>query len=139
MGVMVRDPQWPTLLHETVQAWRKVALIWGQSDCLQFCIACERAMKAGASRFDGLPHYGSEAEAARHLAGNGFISLADAVGSRLAVVPLALAQRGDWVMRDASGVLPGSLGVVLGDLAAHMSQRGLVMLPTLGSIRAWRV
>lgn len=138
MGPVERLPNWPTRLHDTAQAWRFVPFVWGRSDCLSLCIACERAM-TGRSRFDGLPAYDSEAGAARGLVGLGFGSVAQLVASRREEVPVALAKRGDWVMRESIGALPGAFGVVLGDVAAHMSLAGLILLPTLGALRAWQV
>jgi hypothetical protein len=138
LGGSKRRPDWPRRLIEVVQGWRSVPFVWGHSDCLGLCIACERAM-LGASRFEGLPPYDSEAGAARGLVGLGFGSVAQLVASRLPEQPVAVAQRGDWVMRQAIGALPGAFGVVLGEVSAHMSLAGLILLPTMGAARSWRI
>lgn len=138
MGPLNRVENWPTRLAEVVTAWRGKRFVWGQSDCLGLCIASERAIW-GVSRLDGLPPYDSEATAARGLVSLGFGSVAGLVSSRAAEVAPRMAVRGDWVMREGVGTLPGAFGVVLGEQAAHMGLDGLTFLPVISAAHAWRI
>lgn len=133
-----RVADWPSRLAEVIEAWRDRPFVWGQSDCLHLCIACERAI-TGASRFDGLPPYDSEASAARGLVALGHRSVMHLVDARLQIVGPPSAQRGDWVMRTSASLMPGALGVVVGEQAVHMGVDGRVFLPVISAARGWRV
>ncbi|RBO54114.1 hypothetical protein DSD19_05120 [Rhodovulum sp. BSW8] len=139
MGEMItRREGWELRLAAEIGAWEGRVFVWGTADCLGFCRATARAM-TGRDPIPDLPDYASEYEAARGLVALGYRSIADLIDAHLPRVPVALARRGDWVMGDAAGALPGAMGVVTGRHAVHLAERGPVRRPVLDAEAAWRI
>ncbi|OLS46094.1 hypothetical protein BV509_18215 [Rhodovulum sulfidophilum] len=138
-GTMInRREGWELRLSAEIRDWDGRAFVWGSADCLGFCRATARAM-TGTDPIPDLPAYASEYEAARGLVGLGYRSIAELIDAHLPRVPVALARRGDWVMGDAAGALPGAMGVVTGRHAVHLAERGPVRRPVLDAEAAWRI
>jgi uncharacterized protein DUF6950 len=129
---------WERQLLAELARWRRVAFVWGQTDCLSMCRAAERAV-TGRSRFSDLPRYDSEFGALLGLKRLGHSSVEELVSAVLPAVPVPACHRGDWVMRHTDGLAPGAFGVVVGCNAAFMSEAGLVYLPVQSARRAWKI
>ncbi|WP_114283670.1 DUF6950 family protein [Candidatus Halocynthiibacter alkanivorans] len=129
---------WERLLLDELACWQGVQFIWGRTDCLSMCIACERAV-TGESRFAGLPHYSSEFGALLGLKRLGHSSVEDLVSATLPGISVLAAGRGDWVMRDTDALAPGAFGVVVGRNAAFLSESGLIYLPAQSVRLAWSI
>ncbi|RAP39325.1 hypothetical protein BYZ73_21125 [Rhodovulum viride] len=137
-GTILRREGWELRLAAEIRAWEGRAFVWGAADCLGFCRATARAM-IGTDPIPDLPAYASEIQAAKGLVRLGFGSIADLIDAHLPRVAVALARRGDWVMGDAAGALPGAMGVVTGRQAVHLAERGPVRRPVLDAEVAWRI
>ncbi|WP_414897709.1 DUF6950 family protein [Rhodovulum sp. YEN HP10] len=135
---MTRLPLWERRLSAELGAWEGRTFVWGQADCLGLCRASARAM-TGRDPIPDLPAYASEMQAAKGLVSLGFASIADLIDAHLERLPVAMARRGDWVMGDAAGALPGAMGVVTGRHALHLAGHGLVRRPVLDAEAAWRI
>ncbi|RBO52937.1 hypothetical protein DSD19_11810 [Rhodovulum sp. BSW8] len=137
-GTILRREGWELRLAAEIRDWDGRAFAWGTADCLGFCRATARAM-TGRDPIPDLPDYASEIQAAKGLVRLGFGSIADLIDAHLPRVAVALARRGDWVMGDAAGALPGAMGVVTGRHAVHLAERGPVRRPVLDAEAAWRI
>lgn len=132
----IRQEDWAHSLARMVDAWRDRSFVWGEADCLLFCRACSEAI-TGADILADLPAYASELGAARELRRLGFANPADLLVSRLEETRPAMARRGDWVMLEGGGLVPGSFGVNVGRHSVHMGETGLVWVPAASAVRAW--
>lgn len=134
---MGRLEGWENRLLTVVAEWQDRPFVWGQYDCLRFCVACEVAIAGSTAAILG--NYKTERGALRCIKRNGFEQLADAVSAYAPQIAPAQAQRGDWVMRAQGDICGGALGVVCGKGAAFMGQTGLVYFPVLTAARAWSI
>lgn len=114
---------------------------WGAQDCAQFVRHGLAAITGEdpASAW-GLPDYHTQLGAARVLRRlGGLAGLPERAG--LAEVAVPLAARGDVLLVPAVPKGPDrpSLALCLGLHGAATGREGLVFLPTLTALRAWRV
>ncbi|WP_172332605.1 hypothetical protein [Mangrovicoccus sp. HB161399] len=134
---MARDRFWPRLLADELAAWEGRPFSWGTADCFQLARSTARAMGLRPAALEGLPDYSDEAGAVavmQHLGAVTFAGAVDAVWDR---IPIALAQRGDWIMADAAGTT-GCLGIVAGRRAVFMHPaRGLSHINISQDWLAW--
>lgn len=127
---------WDRRLLGVIEDWADVPFSWGKTDCVHFCIACERAV-TGVSVFDGFPAYTTRAGGFRHIKKMGFETIADFLDSRLPAISPGLARRGDWVqMPENAGQ---AFGVCAGKRIAVKGPDGIGFFPAGIAIRAWRV
>jgi hypothetical protein len=133
-----RLPDWPQRLAALVEARRDAPFAWGRHDCGLFAadavLACTGTDPAAELRGT----YATEAEAEAMLAPlGGLYGLMRAIEARrgTAMIPPALAQRGDTVMIPVGNEL--AVGVVLGAEVAVPGPDGLVFLPLADARRAW--
>lgn len=134
-----RPPDWPQRLAVFLASKERAPFAWGKNDCCQFVSAwlCELTGDNLSEPFGG---YTSALGAARVLKANGgILALADAAFAARGwpVVPVALARRGDVVAGKTDGGL--MLGVCSGADSAFAGKTGIILHPTLASVRAWRV
>ena len=135
---LTRRENWPARLDAELALWWGVSFVWGQSDCLMLCRCCGLAL-TGCDVLSDLPAYDSEFSAAKELVRMGFTSPAELVSQRLEEISPLAVRRGDWVMRDEEGLVPGAFGVNLGSRSCHMGLEGPALLPAQSATRAWRV
>lgn len=133
---MGRIEGWEGRLAATVGSWQAVSFVWGKSDCLHFCMACERAL-CGESRLDGFPKYKTEGGGFRAMKKRGFAAIPDLIDATYERKALLLAQRGDWVMIEQD--IGPAFGVVTGRRVAAMSESGLIFYPVGEGVLAWWV
>lgn len=90
----MRLDDWPDRLMAAIAAAGERPFQWGGNDCLRFALGCASAI-TGRDELDGVPVYNDEKSARRALKRLGFASLSEALASRFAELPPALARRGD--------------------------------------------
>lgn len=137
--MLLRFPDWPSRLSTYIDARRSEPFRWGANDCCTF--ALEGAVQAitGIDLLPGVRRPTSARSAVLFLKARGHqdsSGLADELlGLRLSSP--RLAQRGDVVaFRSDRGV---TLGVSVGSAVAAPGLHGLVFLPRLVVVMAWRI
>jgi len=130
---MGRLNDWPERLNDTINDWRMRPFVWGKSDCVSFCLACDAAMNGKPSI--KLRKYSTKAAAARQIAKAGGGGLVEAVDAKLSRKDIKAAQRGDLAAIE-TGEGPAVV-IVLGDCLVGMGPDGLVFPPIDAAIAAW--
>lgn len=131
--VLVRRPDWPTVLARFIEARRRQPFAWGANDCCTFAADAVVAM-TGVDPMADLRHLDTAAAATRFLAKQ---SLAVLVSERLgASVASAFGQRGDVLLVVQETRL---LGICLGTTWAAPGPTGLVFGPMKMAQLAWPV
>jgi hypothetical protein len=132
---MKRRLDWPERLNDAIDEARSrpFADDW---HCAAFATSAVAAMTD-----DGVPSYGllSLADAYTTMRKRGHADVGAAVEDVLGpAIPLALARRGDVVLRltPKDGL---AVGICVGQLSAFVDMAGLVFLPTLEQHSAYRV
>lgn len=136
---MRRLDGWEARLAEVIEAERQKQFSWGVDDCFSFVCSCIEAMTGEDVFSPWRGRYATERESLRLMArhGHNITQAGDWFFGASAIAP-ARARRGDVVMFATAGRRK-PLGVCLGARSAARSVDGLVFLPTLSAIRAWRV
>lgn len=132
----MRPDDWPERLSEFIEANRHTPFNWGTHDCCQFVIKCETAI-LGATKFpDSIDKYKTKRGAAYHIKRKGFDCLWDYVSSRYKEIDRAFANRGDVV----GHITPDgqSVGILIGNSIACVSDDGIVFKPLDDAHRFWR-
>jgi len=133
--VTARVANWPTVLHEQVEAARLRPFVWGSWDCCQFVGEVVVAL-TGRDQRELFPTYSTEDEADAILAAHAGMHglLERAFGPP---IPVAFAKRGDIALVDlALGLQPG---ICLGSVCAAPGLKGLQFVPMSMALAAWRV
>jgi hypothetical protein len=132
----MRVDNWPLILAERVEAWRTVPLVYGKSDCLQFCADVVKSI-TGENHLDKFPIYGSRHQAASILIDAGGIRplISSILGGEK---PPSFARRGDVVVALGADGLEAA-GICLGAHFANPSDDGLRFWPMTAAIAAWTV
>lgn len=132
----MRVDNWPLALSDRIEAWRTIPLVYGSSDCLQFCADIVKAI-TGEDHLDKFPAYHSRREAAAILLKSGGMRglVASVLGEEK---PASLAQRGDVVVgtgADGQDVA----GICLGATWAGPGPKGIEFRPMAAVVAAWTV
>jgi hypothetical protein len=134
-----RPPDWPQRLALFMYAKERLPFKWGANNCCLFTADWLIALTGDdlAAEFRG---YKTALGAARALKKHGgVVALADVAFAERGwrVVPVKQARRGDVV----AGETPHgpALGVCVGAESAFAGKYGIILRPTLASVRAWRV
>lgn len=134
-----RFHDWPERLAALVAARMETPFAWGVNDCC--CFAADAALAVtGADPFAAhRGRYSTEAGAEDVVGPGGLARFAEGLMRDFGAeeVPVAAAQRGDWVLVTA-GNMP-LVGVVLGGQVAAPGTRGLAFLPFRRAERAWGI
>lgn len=130
---------WEVRLDLVVDAARAEPFVWGRSDCFTFVCECIEALTGEDRAAPWRGRYATERESLRLMAKHGH-SLRQAgdwfFGSE--AISARQARRGDAVLfQSPDGRKP--LGICLGAMSAARSFDGLVFLPTVSAVLAWRV
>lgn len=126
------DQQIAGLLAE----YQRAPFAWGRFDCCQFVRA---ALRVTAGLDIEIRTYRTERGAARALAAlGGYDGAMRLYGAQPLAGPL-LAQRGDVVLVQASGLFDGALALCTGLTAQAAGPDGLAAVPQSKWLRAWRV
>lgn len=135
---MTRIKGWRSALHEEIERHRRIPFSFGH-DCALFAADCVQAMTGQdlAAAFRG--HYTTQAGALRLLSRHGFASLADLAGSMLEEIHPVRAAVGDVAFIADDSPFGGALGIVIGEQAAVMHERGVGSLPRSMMTKAFRV
>lgn len=133
---MGRVDGWERRLLDAFKMWEGVPFAWGVTDCLHFCIDCERAIK-GRTEFEGFPAYKTRSGGFKRMKKMGFDSIQDFLSCRLELIPAEMAQRGDWMQLPES--VGQAFGVCAGKRIAVMGECGIAFFPAGMAVRAWRV
>jgi hypothetical protein len=141
-----RKGDWERALSAYLAACEALPYAWGEHDCLMFAAGAELAMTGEDPAADIRGRYCSKWSAAELLRDLGHGSLEDAIDARKTAVPVAMAQRGDWVLHDgAVGVSAGRVALFVGDVLRQAqdgreeSLPGLIRVPRAAWQKAWRV
>lgn len=128
---------WPAALDAYVERHRCMPFAWGVHDCCQFPRGAIKAItRRDPSKGWRLGRYRTARGAAKVLVRLGGIeNLPDRAG--LVEIPVARAGRGDVMLCRNDGRL--ALGVCIGQHCAAPGATGLVFVPALECLRAWRV
>jgi hypothetical protein len=137
---MTRREDWPSRLDRTIQAARERPFSWGSHDCCTFAADCVEAVTGERPWPAGFGGYATAAQAQRRMLDFGWSTVADVldamVGER---VPVPLAQRGDLVLAPAEGFAGAAVVDLTGQHAVGVSHGGLLRVPVLDALAAWRV
>lgn len=135
----MRLPNWEKRLAEFIQSHEDKSFAWGSFDCLQFCIAAEKAVTGQSRLADliaGIPYdnlRGSIRGLSKLDCADVF-DLADKVKERK---PLTMLQRGDWV--GVPALYGNALSVFDGYQLVGVNTNGLVRQPVSTALFAWRL
>jgi hypothetical protein len=131
----MRPRDWPEKLAEAIEAARHNPFT-DEYHCAAFAADVVLAV----STVDPLaPYRGlSLADAYAAMRRDGHSTLRDALGALVGPeVGVALARRGDVLLRNSDG--SDAVGICLGTQGAFVGDEGLVFMPTLESVAAFRV
>lgn len=134
----MRLDDWPARLAAAIDAAKDRGFQYGRHDCLRFAAHCEIAV-CGSSRIEAAFHqYDCRRSAFLLLGRHGFRSVPELLDNRYERINVRRAQRGDWVCFDHQE--DPLIGVVNGNTTeAPARVKGLLSLPTLEAVRAWRI
>lgn len=132
----MRMETWPSILAHEIEAAQVREFAWGTYDCCMWAADVVQAM-TGVDHADELRGtYDSAFSARRALDRAG--GLSDFVTGKLGdPIAVTYARRGDVVMRLQDDW--EQLGVCDGVVSLFTGEVGLVRLPTLQCVKAWRV
>jgi hypothetical protein len=137
---MTRREDWPSRLDAVIQAASERPFSWGRHDCCTFADDCVEAVTGARLWPAGLGTYATAVEAQKRMFAMGWETVGDAldsvVGERVAVL---LAQRGDLVLIPAEGFAGAAVVDMTGQFAVGVSHAGLLRVPVLDALAAWRV
>lgn len=136
---MTRDPRWPHLLDDFIEAARHRPFAWGVHDCGLFAANWIRQATGVDPAKRWRRRYTTERGAWRVLRNDGLLDMED-VGRAAYGEPMEnarLAGRGDIVSVLSGGLV--CLGVHLGHRVVCAGPDGLVFLPVSAIRHAWRV
>jgi len=131
---MKRRRDWPERLNDAIDAARARPF----SDA-HHCAGFAADVVIAMTGEDAMPERrGTLAATYRAMREAGHDSVEDAIAARLgAAIPLALAHRGDVVLRETPD--GHAIGICCGSLSAFVGDVGLVFEPTLAQVSAYRV
>lgn len=133
----MRLDDWPERLEEAVRRHSTMPFVWGVSDCFTLPMDCVEAL-TGRDPWAAERGYKSAAEAKAVLDRLGFRSISDAFAAVLEPVAPAFARRGDIGIADYGAILGGGV-VVLGTQVLGKGEEGVVRLPRVRLMKAFRV
>ncbi len=137
--MLKRLPNWPELLAGKIDDARNLPFVWGENDCCLFAAHCVEII-TGIDLAGDYRSYETKADALRLLKKYGGVArIAEVIAKEYSIpeVPALYAQRGDVCLFDIGG--GDTLGVVAGEHIFAPGQDGLVGLPVLQAVRAWRI
>lgn len=126
----MRKQNWPQALNDYIESRRKAVFCWGAHDCILFAAGAIEVM-TGANPAPKITWKDAKG-AARVLKRYGGIEAA-LTGVLGEPIPIAMAGRGDVVLRD------GAAGICLGTHGAWIGENGLAFEPISGTTMAWKV
>lgn len=130
----MRVEGWESLLTEHIEQARYRPFVWGEHDCSLDSADWIRKCTGVDLGSDWRGHYKTKAGATRAMRKRGFLKPADIAANCLSAVPVAFARRGDIVLHPN-----GALGICNGRASVFVAEDGLLEIPTLSCVRAWRV
>lgn len=134
---MGRVKNWPRRLDETIDAWRDVPFVWGESDCVNFCIDVEKAMYGVSKVEAAIGGYKTKKGAAKQIAKfskKGILVILDDIFTS---IPIKTAGRGDLgVTHTPDGP---AVGIFTGGAFVGMGAGGLQFLKHNDAFLAWRL
>lgn len=137
---MNRVENWPSRLHEVLEATAQDRFEWGRLDCLLFVADCIQAMTgedpAEAQRGRYTTEIGSKRVLASDLGGSLDAALTMKLGDP---VPIPFSGRGDVVLVMVDGVEAAGVIDLSGERVAVLTLDGLESLPISAVRRAWKV
>ena len=132
-----RRPDWPSLLAEYVERFRRERFAWGWNDCLTFALRWER-MATERSRFlDAHFIYNTAEEANALICEHGLYDVWEVLDQRLIRCDIAFAQKGDLVAQIQHG--QPSVGVCIGQKFCAPGYKGLVFRDIGRGLHGWKV
>jgi len=137
--MLKRHAQWPeALASEIARAWTK-PFTWGANDCCLFACDCVLAMTGTdiASSFRGYRNVEEAKDILKRFGGVGGVAEDVARQYGVSQIPALMGQRGDIFLIDVGH--GETLGVGAGERILCPGFRGLVSLPQLQAIRAWKI
>lgn len=134
----MRRQGWESALFAIVAHYRAQPFAWGSADCFTFPLEVIVAL-TGRDPWPDLHNYDGRFGAARCLASQGYMNLADAFAAQFSEVPVSFAQRGDvGVIEDEkTGALCGAVFLASG--VAGKTETGLHIFQRDQVVRAFRV
>lgn len=133
---MSRHPDWPSRLHQAIEAARGRPFCWGTHDCAAFAtgVAAELTGQDPVAALRG--SYESAWGAERLMAKHG--GLSGLIGHYYGeAVTIGYARRGDLVLAERDN--GPALGVCLGQVSAFAGPEGLAFLQTSECRLAWHI
>lgn len=130
---MERISNWEQAFSDYIENKRNEPFQYGINDCCTFVFGAIEAITGMDKMPEFRGKYDSSIAAAKALREIGFGTLEATVDSKLPVVEIGKAQRGDVAMFD------GSLGIVAGSFAWFVSDDGLERVPREDWAKAWSV
>lgn len=134
----MRIDGWETRLFEVVEAARHEPYQLGSHDCFRFACSSIEAL-TGVDRWPEFAGYRTKRDALVRIARHG--KSAESAGDWFCGSPsvsTSRAQRGDILLLQTEDG-EQHLGVCLGAQAAFLHERGLLFVPTLTCICAWKI
>jgi len=139
-GFVTRVEGWGARLDAVIQAATERPFSWGEHDCCTFAADCVDAVTGTRLWPAGLGAYTTSVGAQKAMFACGWQTVEDAldavVGHR---VPVLMAQRGDLVLIPAEGFAGAAVIDMTGQFAVGVSHGGLLRVPVLDALAAWRV
>lgn len=139
MDRLKRLPGWRSRLHTCLETIRRRPFDWGVHDCaLGLAVPCVEAITGVDLGAAWRGRYSDAAEARATLAVAGHADIGGLLASMFEEIAPSFATTGDLV------TLPGeedglSMGVVTGSSIAALGRLGIVNVPFLSALRAFRV
>ena len=132
----MRVAGWPQILADRVEHWRDIPLVYGESDCLQFCADVVQAL-TGEDHSGSFPAYSSQLGAAKILVEAGGIKpLISAVLGKSKHPSKAM--RGDVVVSIGADGMECA-GICLGVNWAGPTESGIGFFSMTAAVAAWTV
>lgn len=131
----MRVANWPQVLAGKIEEWRPRALVYGETDCCQFCADVVSAL-TGTDYRESFPSYASREEAEAILASH---------GGMVGLITSVLGGPKDWKQAQRGDVVAIDLGdgvacaICLGVNCCVPGPEGLVFARTSRAIAAWSV
>lgn len=133
MSDLERLSDWESRLSEYIMFKRDEPFAWGSNDCCYFCFGAIEAITGEDRMAEFRGVYDTEFGSLRALVEIGQGSLEATMDTKLPVISVGQAQRGDIAFFD------GSIGVVIGGFAWFVSDNGLERIPREYWTKCWGV